>query len=265
MKKMMTYVLAKIHSPLFMQRILEFNVSVSHALMGIGSTGTLNSLADSETLRSYQKKVSPGSKLIFFDVGANIGQYAHLIIHEMNQHSFSIHSFEPSKETFKDLRSALGGDGRCVLNNVGLGQKEETLKLYADSPGSGCASLTKPLYERVFNYEQEVKIITLDDYCLKNKIEKIDWLKIDVEGHELDVLRGAIRMFKEKKITHVYFEFGFPALETRVFIRDFFEFFKEHGLMLHRVTLAGTLVPLKRYRGSYEQFRASSAYFASLR
>jgi FkbM family methyltransferase len=183
----------------------------------------------------------------------------------MAGYDFSVHCFEPSKETFAQLTSAIGKDNRCLLSNVGLGKKEESLTLYSDSPTSGCASLTKPSFERAFRYEQNIKIVTMDDYCNKNKIEKVNWLKIDVEGHEIDVLRGSENMFKDKKIENVYFEFGFPAIESRVFIRDYFEFFRDHGMDMFRVTMAGSLVPLKKYRGSYEQFRASSSYFAKLK
>lgn len=266
MRSLMMRCLARAATPLFVQRVLEYNVSTSHALMGVGSTGSLASVADIEVLKRFAREArNTTHNLTVFDVGANIGQYATLIRNALHSHKYFVHSFEPAQGTFNRLREMLGNDQRHVLNNMGLGQKEGTLTLYSDSIDSGCASLTRPQYGRDFNLRQEVKITTLDRYCENQNIDLIDWLKIDVEGHELDVLKGGVRMFRLNKIRNVYFEFGFPAIESRTFLRDYFLFFTEFGLDLYRVTMGGTFVPINQYRGSLEQFRGSSTFLAKRR
>ncbi len=168
----------------------------------------------------------------------------------------------PSQETFQKLSENLGKHNEFKLNNFGLGKENTVLKLYSDSPTSGCASLTRPRFGRNFQFAQDVPIQTGDEYCRNNRIRHIDWLKVDVEGHELDVFVGMKALFENKNIGEVYFEFGFPAIESRTFLRDYFDFFAQYGYVLSRVTLGGLLVPLKKYRGSYEQFRGASTYHA---
>lgn len=263
-KQTMMRLLAKASSPVCVQKALEFNVSVSHALMGVGSTAALDSVADKLVLENFRKRCDRNKQLVFFDVGANVGQYGELILETMGDRQFEVHSFEPSLKTFQQLSDNVGKHKNFKLNNFGLGKENTTLKLYSDSPTSGCASLTRPGVGRNFSFEQDVRIRKGNDYCVENHISFIDWLKIDVEGHELGVLLGLQTMFANKCVGEVYFEFGFPAIESKTFLREYFDFFTQHGYGLSRVTLGGSLVPLLKYRGSYEQFRGASSYHAKL-
>ena len=54
--------------------------------------------------------------------------------------------------------------------------------------------------------EINVQTQTLDDFCLDEKIENIDVLKMDTEGNELNILKGAIRLLSENKINVIYTE-----------------------------------------------------------
>jgi FkbM family methyltransferase len=263
-RRFLIRLLAKICSPLFVQRTLEFNVSVAHALMGVGSTGTLMSFTEKTLLTNFKKRTIHKESLVLFDVGANIGQYGGIIRKVMNGRKYAVHAFEPAVETFKGLCDNFDACKEFKLNNFGLGKEEETLQLYSNSLTSGCASLTRPAYNKDFKFSQAVSIQTGDEYCYKYNIDYIDWLKIDVEGHELDVLMGLQTMFTNKCIGEVFFEFGFPAIESRTFLRDYLQFFTQYGYVLSRVTLGGSLVPLRAYKGSYEQFRGASSYHAQI-
>ena len=69
--------------------------------------------------------------------------------------------------------------------------------MHYDSAGSGLASLTKRKLDHFnidFSKEEKVDIDTIDNYCAENSIDHIHLLKIDIEGHELDVLSGSKRM-----------------------------------------------------------------------
>jgi hypothetical protein len=68
---------------------------------------------------------------------------------------------------------------------------------------------------------ERIALTTLDSYCAFEGIQKIDFLKIDAEGHDLEVLKGASTMLAEGRITYVQFEFGGANIDSRTFLRDF--------------------------------------------
>jgi hypothetical protein len=74
-------------------------------------------------------------------------------------------------------------------------------------------------------------------YCSENSIKQIDLLKIDVEGAELNVLKGSEKMFKEKKIKICVFEFGQTIFDMGHTIEDFKTFFKKHDYKIHNVSV----------------------------
>lgn len=84
------------------------------------------------------------------------------------------------------------------------------------------------VYERNLHYinvafirHEVAKFITVDDFSASKRTFYIDLLKIDVEGHELAVLKGANRMISEGRIRFVQFEFGGTSIDSRTFFRDF--------------------------------------------
>ena len=82
---------------------------------------------------------------------------------------------------------------------------------------------------------------------------------MDVEGHELDVLRGAARHLDDRKIGAILFEFGGCNIDTRSYLRDYFNFFKKYGPnRMFRITPSGYLSPLDSYREIDEQFRTTN-------
>lgn len=126
---------------------------------------------------------------IFIDVGAHIGKYTVLIARRVS-HGLVI-SLEPHPLNFKYL-----------LNNIKLNSLNNVIALnYALSKESGKARLFVGISSEThslrnnFNYCSgryiEVNTITMDELIKKLNINKVDWIKIDVEGAEIDVLMGA--------------------------------------------------------------------------
>ena len=85
------------------------------------------------------------------------------------------------------------------------------------------------------NFEEQVSLIRFDEYW-KNQDQLIDYVKIDVEGHELDVLEGFGELINKIKL--IQFEFGgCNIIDTELFFQDFWYFFKKKNffcIVFHR-------------------------------
>jgi FkbM family methyltransferase len=203
---------------------------------------------------------------VVFDVGANCGQFLKLAVNRLGDRLRAIHSFEPAAATFAELEQTAPRREGIVLNRLALGTAPGQAELYYDREKSGLASLTRrdlAFRDIEFDRHETVTLTTLDAYCADRGVTRVDWLKLDVEGHELDVLRGGARLFSRGAVDRVTFEFGGCNIDTRTFVRDFHQFFGAHGMDLFRITPGGHLHPLRRYRETEEQFATTN--FLALR
>ncbi len=258
MKRLMKTCLAAISGNASMQRLLEGNVKIANYLMGIGAGGVADSSGEKAIIDKLKKHAAGGVSLHIFDVGANKGQFLHLIEEGLQGIACHIHAFEPSKYTYQVLSDNAKIYSNITLNNMALGRQVGEFELFYDELGSGLASLTKrelAHFDIDFKFSEKVQVDTLDNYCLRNRIESIDHLKLDVEGHELDVLQGGIQMFRNQRIRMVSFEFGGCNIDSRTYLKDFYRFFQEHGMnMMFRIAPSGYLVPVHQYKEIYENF-----------
>jgi FkbM family methyltransferase len=164
---------------------------------------------------------------IVVDVGANAGQFAMAAAERLKP--AHIYSFEPSRKTFELLQTAIGDAAlQAVIHPqpYALSDREEQAVLYSSQHGAAIASLYNlhnPPSEFKPEFSETVTTTTLDRFCAEHDIERIDYLKIDVEGHEFSVLRGTQRMLSERRIRFVQFEFGEANIDSRTYMRDFFE------------------------------------------
>ena len=81
----------------------------------------------------------------------------------------------------------------------------------------------------------------------------IDIMKIDVEGHEFEVLRGVHRALSRSAIDIIGLEFGIHQVESRHFFRDFYRLFDDYGYVVHFIR-GGALHEVTRYEYQYEDF-----------
>jgi FkbM family methyltransferase len=193
--------------------------------------------------------------LIVFDVGANVGNYTSEILKQYP--NCKIFAFEPSIAASNKFMENNRAEENVHLESIGISNKVTESVLYSDFPGSPISSLTKRNLKHFGNelkYEEKIKMDTIDNYCEINKIIP-NLLKIDVEGHELDVLKGSLNVLE--KISIVQFEFGGCNIDTRTFFQDFWYFFKQHDFRIYRVTKNKPLL-ISRYTESDEYFSTTN-------
>jgi len=123
---------------------------------------------------------------LIFDVGANIGQSAHVFRREFPD--AKILSFEPDPNTFKHLQSSVSGMKNIEIFNCGFSRQPGALRFDFSWDATEMHRLADDQSDTRFPL---VKVTTVDQFCLEHRIDRIDYLKIDTEGHDLEVLKGA--------------------------------------------------------------------------
>lgn len=174
------------------------------------------------------KCLMPKVKVVF-DVGANTGDYASNIL-SLNK-NVKIHSFEPDKKAF----DVLSKKGIFKANNVAVGDKKGTIDFYLDNGKTVLNSVIDLPRDEKGSTKVSVPIITIDEYAKENKIDHIDFLKIDVEGYEYSVLKGTEGLLSKKSIDVIQFEFSGATAYAKVFLRDFIDLLSKYGYNLYRV------------------------------
>jgi FkbM family methyltransferase len=196
------------------------------ALHGLGILNYQNDQVSGERylIRSWLPKTIAGSTPVFFDVGANVGHYTQMLLRQFP--AAFIHAFEPHPANYRSLVANAFPANRAKCHNIALGEASGSLILYdyADHDGSQHASLHEATLTEFYGQTAvatTVSVETLDDIVEREGIDYLDFLKIDTEGHELAVLRGASRMLREGRIGHIQFEFNALQVYSRAFFRDF--------------------------------------------
>lgn len=128
-----------------------------------------------------------------FDLGAFIGDTAYCFAKKFN--CKKIYAFEPDPDNYKILieNIKLNNLEKTVIP-VQLGVGKENSYFYLIKGGAG-SSIHKDKTEN----SVKVKIKTVDDFVAKNKIKKVDFIKMDIEGAEFDALKGAVKTLKRDK------------------------------------------------------------------
>ena len=145
--------------------------------------------------------------LVFFDVGANLGGYIDLV--SDNLKIKELHIFEPSKKCVDFLKSKYDRKNFNIINKAVSNSERASFFYENEILSQSSLHKNKNAYNKNYNNNNKYKIncITLDNYCKKfSKKFKIDLLKIDAEGEDLNILKGSEKLLKKKKIKTIKIE-----------------------------------------------------------
>jgi len=213
----------------------------------IGRPLYVNGLFEPQETQFIKHTLQP--EMIFFDIGANMGYYS-LIAAKRVGEGGEVHSFEPNPRMFDELKYniELNGFTNLRLNNFALGDKTGVASLSRYERGKEVyCSLSNRNFPgtNIVGYD-EVHIETLNNYVKKMGIEKIDLIKMDVEGAELMVLHGALPLLESGALRMIIFElakinatgFGYHCEEVLDLLRGF-------GFTIYQIDNTSNLIEIK--------------------
>jgi len=199
-----------------------------------------------------------------FDVGANIGEWTKLASGIMPE--ARIYSFEPSRNTFETLLKE-DFSKQVGLYNIGLGERNEIKDFFIHINNSTLNSVFSRNIKEESSKQgarvEKVKFETLDSFCIKNNINNISFLKIDTEGNELSVLKGAEQYIKEGRISAIQFEYGGTYIEAKILLKDVFKFFEDKPYNIFKM-MRDRLKDCNTYTEDLENFQYAN-YVAILK
>jgi FkbM family methyltransferase len=218
--------------------------------MNHGAGGDCRQSGEEWVLANPLRSIVKGAPLIF-DVGANRGAYLHFV--KQYHPQATVYCFEPVAETAAHLRE--NGENLDSVEVVveALSDRTGEAELYDYTfdgrPADALASLERRLPTQLGAIEIArralVRLNTVDHFCAQHRIEAIDLLKIDVEGHDLAVLRGAQEMIRRGSIRMIQFEFGPANLSSRTTFYDFWSLLSDRYVLFRILPTA--LRRIERY------------------
>jgi FkbM family methyltransferase len=177
---------------------------------------------------------------VVLDIGANLGTFCIPLAKKIVKHTY--HAFEPQRIVYYQLcaNTFINGLDNLHCHNFGLSNKEERLMLtmpnYATEGNIGAFSINIIVRENDYECKTEGRkeplvVFTLDSGEHKN----VRLIKIDVEGHELEVLKGGIKTIKANNYPPIIFEAWTwkPWFESKR--KALFEYLEGHGYEIQRL------------------------------
>lgn len=214
-------------------------------------------------LRVIERFIPTDKEIVVFDVGANAGEWSKAVL--ANNAKAEIHLFEPQPSLVPRLYKNLSkyiDNNQIFISNAALSddQRFVNFHLYAEDLDSGLSSIhrrTSAEASGLVGPPSRQCIIptkTLDTYCHEMGIHRIDFLKIDTEGHELSVLKGSQRMISSGDIDFIQFEYGGTYLDSGATLKDVFCILQFYNYRIFKITNK-SLLYVEQYTSSIDDYQ----------
>lgn len=253
---MMKRILDLFAGKMFFQPLFEAMYTASVYGMNYGNS-SIKKNGEGKVLDYLGKRLKAAKRpLVLFDVGANQGNYASALASAFGETECIIHAFEPSRKTYEVLEKNLAPGGKVCLHQFGFSNVQGNRTLFKRAEVSGFSSVYQRRLDHIdmkLNFREEISLQTIDEFCSRQHIDHIHFLKMDVEGHELSCLQGAAGMLASGNIDFIQFEFGGCNIDSRTYFQDFW-YLMHDQYHFYRVVKNG-LVPIRNYNERMEIFK----------
>ena len=201
------------------------------------------------------------SGAIVFDIGAQIGRWTQTVLAAVP--NAQLYLFEPVQDNHQHLQKLITAkppQATLRIEKLAVGRQREQRTFYNYHDSSEWGSL----YRRSEGIEQQygmttpteslLETVSLDEYCGELNISKIDFLKIDTEGGELDILKGARGLLQSQKIGVIQFEYGGCWSDSNIKLETAFNWLNQLGYQLFKILPTG-LLKLEKFTANLENYQ----------
>jgi FkbM family methyltransferase len=199
----------------------------------------------------------PDRAAVVVDAGANDGSWSGALLRQAGpQQVGALLLIEPN-EIHEPAHAELAREFACVRRTEwsALGRQSATMTMF-HAGNTRHASL----YDRYETADTpirqtQVSVLPLTELIARHDLGRIDFLKLDIEGHELEALAGAEKLLLERRIGAMQFEFGGANVDSRTYVRDFWNLLvASHGYTLYRLLPGRRLRAIPKYSVRLERF-----------
>lgn len=154
---------------------------------------------------------------VYFDVGSNVGFYALNFAKKCGRNG-KVYAFEPDSKTYQKLRKNIElNDFNGIIESFDMAISEKSGKkiFHVISQKSSAWGTTIPEAREKAIESLSVKTVTLDEFVSEKGIKEIDFMKVDIEGGEFELMEGGKDTFKRKAVKKLFIECSGPVLDIR--------------------------------------------------
>jgi FkbM family methyltransferase len=175
---------------------------------------------------------------VVFDVGAHFGEWTMSLL-SLSSVTADVHCFEPATSSHRLAAANLVG--RASVHKLALSDTMGSAPLNITHEGAGSNSLSS--FDDYAGFTdlptEEVDVDTFDHFRGKHDLDRVTLLKVDAEGHDMAVIRGARQSLEARAIDLVQFEYNWRWIAARHYLLDAFDLFLSCGYRLGKITPRG--------------------------
>jgi FkbM family methyltransferase len=207
-------------------------------------------------LPAFAQSVARAERVVVCDVGANVGAWTDVVYAQLLEArsrietkragggalaGVELHVFEPSPTCYAKVQERLASWGqgvRVVTSRTAIADREgeATFTVFGETAG---INTLMPMPGDAGRSEVTVQVSTLEAYAAAHGLDRIDFLKIDTEGNDFNVLEGARNLLREQRIGLVQFEYNHRWIAFRRYLKDAFDLLSAAGYHVGKITPKG--------------------------
>ncbi len=177
------------------------------------------------------KVLAPSNPRVCVDVGANVGDYSRKLLKYTQA---QVVSFEPLPAAFLRLQEQTEEfRQRSILENRAVGEKNDRLVIHYNPSALAHASLSEDVKKVPYVSNEskvEVEVVSLDAYFGNGSFESIDFIKIDTEGFESEVIKGAKDIIRQYRPKYIQLEYNWHQMFRNTTLNSFAELLPEYDV-----------------------------------